>query len=214
MDLEFVSKTGARAEYWLTAGHVIRARSWIYRGRWHLDIWIRNDDGAEWRTGSLLGVDVTLGQRIACAWYAANGRQAGDLAAVKNCATGESRVISQDIGLYFDEHRYGRQAAIGALLLAAAIWFGGLMTLFPPVVSANPIAALAILVSSVGLIGFCFSCAANPDHDRVIDQNIQVGLEAMYQAWHQIQSDRPVPRNRPRRSKRDAGQRRIEHASS
>lgn len=189
-------------------------KSWIFGGKWHYDAWIRNDDGVEWHAGGLLELAMAQGQRIAFAWYATEGGRSRGLAAVKNCATGESKVRSDNIGLYFDTHAYGRQAAIAALILAAVIWFGGFMSMLPSVVLVNPIAALVAVVASAAFVGFLFSCLANPDPDREIDRAIEVGLEAMYQACRHLDSDSTGNPRRSRRHKRGSGVRRIQHASS
>jgi hypothetical protein len=205
--LEFVSPKGLRLSYWFAGGEVITSKSWIYRGRRRHDIWIRFDDGLEWHTGSLLGVDVTRGQRLAFAFCAPTGSRENELVAVKNCATGESRVLTQEIGQWFDKHHYGLQAAIASLALAAVLWFGGFMELLPAFANMHPVVSLASLVTGASLVGCYFSCTANPDAEGEIDRNIQIGLEGMYQAWHKLNSEsKAKDRNRSRRSTFRGGQ--------
>ena len=185
--MEFVSTKGVRFSYWFTAGEVIKARSWVYRGIWRHDVWVRNDDGTEWHVQDRpLGIQLTRGQRLAFAWCAAKDAQTAKLVAVKNCATGESRAISSCIATSFGLHRYGRAAFIASSALAAVLWFGDFAQLIPAIVGVHPLALLASMVAGTSVIGYFCSCASDPDPGREIDRNVHIALEGMRQAWVEV----------------------------
>lgn len=188
--MKFDSGTGLSLHYWFTAGDVINTRSWMYRGRWYCETWIRNTDGREWMTtGDLLGTAVNRGQRLAFAWCATNGAEAGDLVAVRNCTTGQSRVVSQSIASEYVRRAYGRWGMLLILLAAVTIWQGDYAAELPPIVSAHWLLSLLALVLTAGFIGFVFSTRVDPDPERQVDQKIQLALTGMEHAWWELQRD-------------------------
>ncbi|MCZ8074810.1 MAG: hypothetical protein O9341_11840 [Paucibacter sp.] len=194
--MNFESGTGLSLHYWFTAGDIINTRSWTYRGRRYCETWIRNTDGREWMTtGDLLGTAVNRGQRLAFAWCAANGAEAGDLVAVRNCTTGQSRVASQSIASEYVRRAYGRWGMLLALLAAVIIWQGDYAAELPPIVSAHWVLSLLALVLTAGLIGFVFSTQVDPDPEREVDQKIQIALAGMEYAWWELQRD-AIPKHR------------------
>lgn len=196
--MEFVTKDGTKFDYWFTAGTVVKARSWIYRQQTHYDIWIRDDDGREWHTeGGLLGVAINHGQRLAFAWCSPAEKSTGKLVAVRNCTTGECRVKSNYLAGSFTEYRYGRWLMLAATAFCLAVWQGGLAHLMPNVVQDHPVLSGLALVAGLGFLGFCVGAARNPDPEGVLDQNIQVGLQAMETAWRE--QSREEANRRPRR---------------
>lgn len=194
--MEFESGTGLSLHYWFTAGDIINTRSWMYRGRWYCETWIRNTDGREWMTtGDLLGTAVNKGQRLAFAWCAANGADAGDLVAVRNCTTGQSRVVSQSLASEYERRAYGRWGVLLVLLAAVIVWQGDYAAELPPLVSAHWSLFLLALVLTAGFIGFVFSTQVDPDPEREVDQKIQLALAGMEYAWRELQRD-VIPRQR------------------
>lgn len=182
--MEFESGNGLRLRYWFTAGDVVSTRSWIYQGQWFHETWIRADDGREWRsTAGLLGLAVNRGQRLAFAWCAANDAAAGDLVAVRNCTTGESRVISQAIATEYDRRAYGRWGMLLALLAACAMGQGGYTDTLPAFIVAHWLPCSLILVMVAGLLGFVLSAQVDPDPEREVDRKIQLALAGMEYAW-------------------------------
>lgn len=186
--MDFESCNGLRLRYWFTAGNVVSTRSWAYRGEWYYETWIRDDDGREWRsTGGLLGVAVNRGQRLAFAWCAANGSETGDLVALRNCTTGESRVVSRTIAAEYDRRAYGRWGMLLALIAAAIAWQGGYVADLPAIIAEHWVQSLLALTLSAGAIGFVLSAQFDPDPEREVDQKIQMALAAMEHAWDELQ---------------------------
>lgn len=197
--MEFESGTGLRLSYWFTAGDVVNTRSWMYRGRWYCETWIRNTDGREWKASSdLLGTAVNRGQRLAFAWCAANGAEPGELVAVKNCTTGQSRVISQTIAARYERRAYGRWGMLLVLLAAAFVWRGNYIKDLPAIASAHWFLCLLALTLATGFIGFILSAQVDPDPEREVDRKIQLALAGMEYAWRELQRD-ALPGHRSRR---------------
>lgn len=197
--MEFRSRSGLRLSLWFTTGDVVNTRSWIYRGEWHYETWIRNTDGREWRaTSGLLGTSVNRGHRLALAWCGANGATTGDLVAVRNCTTAESRVIGQAIATKYDRRAYGRWGMLLTLLVAAVIWQGGHAAALPAIVTAHWAPSLLVLTLFVGLIGFLFSKQVDPDPQREVDQKVQLALAGMEYAWRELQREAAPAQRRGR----------------
>lgn len=190
--MEFEPSAGLRLSLWFTAGDVVSTRSWIYRGEWHHETWIRNTDGREWKaTSGLLGTSVNRGHRLAFAWCGANGRTIGDLVAVRNCTTTESRVISQSIASLYDRRAYGRWGMLLTLLAAAVVWQGGYAAALPAIVTAHWAITLLVLTLLAGFSGLLFSARINPDPQREVDRKIQLALAGMECAWRGLQREAP-----------------------
>lgn len=190
--MEFESGNGVRLRYWCTSGDVVSTRSWIYRGEWFHETWIRADDGREWRsTSGLLGLAVNRGHRLAFAWCAANDAAAGDLVAVRNCTTSESRATSQAIATEYDRRAYGRWGMLLAVLAVCAIGQSGYTAPLPAFVVAHWLPCSLVLVLVAGLLGFVLSAQVDPDPEREVDRKIQLALAGMEYAWRAT-ADEPL----------------------
>lgn len=211
--MEFELSSGFRLTCWFSAGDVVSTRSWIYRGDWHHETWIRNTDGREWKaTGGLLGTAVNRGHRLAFAWCAANGTGPRGLVAVRNCSTGESRVISQAIATEYDRRAYGRWGMLFALVAATAVWQGGYTASLPAVVGDHWVLSLSLLVLTAGVVGFAMGALADPDPERKVDEGIQTALASMEYAWRELRRE-ATPRRRSHRSGAQGLERKVADAS-
>jgi hypothetical protein len=187
--MEFKSINGLRLRLWFTAGEVVTARSWIYRGEWHYETWIRNDDGREWRSSTgLLGIGMNRGQRLAFAWCAANGAENGDLVAVRNCTTGESRATSTAIACEYDRRAYGRWGMLTTALAILMVWQFGYQAKLPFSIADNWLTWCLALVLVTGFIGFILSCSVDPDPNREVDRRIHLALAGMEHAWQELRA--------------------------
>lgn len=207
--MDFDSGTGLRLRYWFTTGVVVTSRSWTYRNTRYHKTWIRDGDGREQKFEcGLLGVDVNQGQRLALAWCAPNGAASATLVAVRNCTTGEHRVLSQTIAAAYVHRTYWQLGTAFALLLASAIWQGGYVDLLPSWVSSHWVLSLLSLVAGGGIIGSVFGHSPDPDPHREVDRNIHHALKGMEDEWRQLSRH-----SNTRRRSRRGSQRRNEYGS-
>ena len=172
--------------YWFTVGDVINVNSWTYRGERRREIWIRNTDGREWScSGYPLNVSVTRGQRVAFAWCKAQGARDAQLVAVRNCASGVYHVLNDCIAMAVGVHRHGRQAFFWLTALVVLKWAAEYLVGQPGWLPHLSITTSCLVVLGGSALGFAVSCARDPDPERIIDRNVQLGLAGIEYAWNQ-----------------------------